>query len=920
MPERTRKRRRRGALSIPSRPLTSSSMFFESDSDPAPSPLESTDLTRVKPRRKRQPTKKTADPTKRKRGVLETVADASGTILDNVLPNVGDEVAGFGAGLGYVLTGRDYMDGFEKGQSDFEHSQKLFAEESPVIHGASAATGFVGGLALPAGRVLQAPTRAQKARQGATWGMGYGALSGAFDGDGLEERAANAAISAPIGGALGYVAPGLVDDAIASAPEAANFLRELAADASGELKGTWITGAEAASQPKKLRVTHSSPNRELTEVDPSLIGSNRKGGSRFTHPQEVSKAQTATGGRSYFGVRTGQEGGYREEQSAAQQYEAYVDPARYLATDGDSADAPIEYDSFLAQADEIRSDPKALEELGLPSAAPRSVVTERLIKNAGFDGIHYGPAWNQKYGSNMGEVLHHWGDPVPVEPVRRALDPEAFRQADLDPVMQRDDWAIMTAENPMGKAISPEDNAARNQKLLEEARAIGIDPVPVTGHYGGNPESSYMLSPITQEQAVRLGHQFEQDSVLTNRGLLYGDGTITPAEGAQFFDEAPEDFFSVIETPQGPANFAVNLKWGDDGEMVRVPDPELSGPDAPAIIQRRLPRDPDYGYPVKSSNLKNQPSYDEIGVEFDPTRELAPRRIVNPEELQGGTLIAGMADLTRAGGVLRGVNGSPFRNPVNMQGGQDFMREQAAADTGMLWASDKSPMSAVMNAAKEIEGPAYYAPFTMNAGASDYSHHMSQAIQESLVEAPSAARADFDELMRKRFPEFVGTSAIETEKGRKALSEQLSSAPGIRTAMAKNLDKARWRDAGMPNIGVLRQAVNDPALSRAPTESFGYSLGRIDPERSPVAGGELPHETYSTQIPGEYVGGLESHIPANIMLPDFFEDAMGKPNARREDIAYRLKRGVKTQKMDQEWLDQIMPYLEWARSRGDLDW
>ena len=299
---------------------------------------------------------------------------------------------------------------------------------------------------------------------------------------------------------------------------------------------------------------------------------------------------------------------------------------------------------------------------------------------------------------------------------------------------------------------------------------------------------------------------------------------------------------------------------------------------------------------------------------------MAPRRIVNPEELQGGTLIAGMSDLTRAGGILRGIEGRAFDQPVNMQGGQDFMREQAAADTGMMWASDKGPMTAALRAAREVDGPAYYAPFTMNAGASDYSHHMSQAIVEALQTTPKAARAEFDDFFKKRYPEFAGIKGATTAKGRGILSQQLDDRPAIRTALAKELDKARWRDLGLPNIGNLRQAVNDPNLARAPTESFGYSLGRIDADRAIKLEGMLPHETYRAQLPGEYIGGLESQVPANIMFPSFFDEAMASPNARREDIGYRLKRGIKTQKMDQEWLDTIMPYLEWARLEGDLNW
>lgn len=913
MPDKSRSKRaepprQRGALSLASIPGWQSAVRTAHRADLNAVPAWESTVRKPKAKAPERPNPKKRPP----RGVLNTIGDAAGTILDNVLPNAADEVAGFGSGVGYLLTGRDYMDGFEAGQRRFEQQQEDFAEDSPLLHGAATVTGFAGGMLLPAGRVMQGASRVDKARQAAAWGAGYAGLGGIAEGDGLQERATNAAMAIPIGAGVGYVAPGLVDDAIQAAPAVAKTFRELMQDTSGELRG-----------PGMLRVTHSSRNPDLTEVDPSFIGGNvRENGVRFTNRDEVNKARTATGGRSYFGVRTGQDGGYREEQPDLNQYEAYVDPDRYLFTDGDSPDAPVEYDRFLERADALRGDYERLRALGLPMAAPRSVITENLIKKAGYDGIRYGPNWNAKYGSQMGEVLHHWGAPVPVQRPTEGLAADAFAADDLSPVMSSDNWAILTAENPMGNAISAEENLARNEQLLKAARDLGIEPVPVRGQYGGNPENSFMLSPITQEQAIELGKRFEQDSILTNRGLLYGDGTITPATGARRFDEAPEDFFSTIETSQGPVPFAVDLQWDDAGNMVRIPDETLQAaaeaPAAPAILRGR--RKPDFGYPVRPSNLRNQPSYEELGVDFEPTVPLAERRVVNPEQLVGGQLIAGMSDLTRAGGILRGIEGRAFDQPVQMQGGQDFMREQAAAGTGSLWASDKGPMTAALRAAREADVPSYYAPFTMNAGASDYSHHMSQAIVEALQTTPKAARAEFDDFFKKRYPEFAGIKGATTAKGRGILSQQLDDRPAIRTALANELDKARWRDMGLPNIGNLRQAVNDPNLARAPTESFGYSLGRIDPETGLVLEGPLQHQTYRAQLPGEYLGGLESQVPANIMFPSFFDDAMSAPTARREDIGYRLKRGVKTQKMDQEWLDTIMTYLEWARSEGDLNW
>ena len=138
-------------------------------------------------------------------------------------------------------------------------------------------------------------------------------------------------------------------------------------------------------------------------------------------------------------------------------------------------------------------------------------------------------------------------------------------------------------------------------------------------------------------------------------------------------------------------------------------------------------------------------------------------------------------------------------------------------------------------------------------------------------------------------------------------------------ALAKALDTAKWRDAGLPNMAEIRHAVTEPALADARTEAFGYALGRIDPERGVIRDPVNTHNTYAGHLPGEYMGGFDVQVPVNLMFPDVFEKSMAT-RGYRPDVAYNLKRGVPTQKADQEWLDGIMPYYEWAKSTGDFDW
>lgn len=338
---------------------------------------------------------------------------------------------------------------------------------------------------------------------------------------------------------------------------------------------------------------------------------------------------------------------------------------------------------------------------------------------------------------------------------------------------------------------------------------------------------------------------------------------------------------------------------------------------APAIINPPKVINPDYGYAPRFTKLRNGEQAEDVGFN---SRRLQGRKMITPEDLYGGWIIPGQADRTRAGGVLQRVNDWDLTDGsmgVKLQGGMDYMRDQGGAPKA-TWASAPGPMGMVHDKARQLDGPVYYAPFTMQGDAGDYTTMMSQAIVNAMrnERITPEMRTAFDEALRERYPDFVGLS----DEGQKfALKSQLAASGGLRKDMAKMLDKAKWRNQGYPDIGMLREAITEPDLKNAPTEAFGYNIGQIDTSKPLRETGINGHETYKTELPGSYMGSMGVQVPVNIMLPDFFKQAMDE-GAARPDIAYRLKRGVKVQKADQEWLDGIMPYFEWAQSDPDLNW
>lgn len=137
-----------------------------------------------------------------------------------------------------------------------------------------------------------------------------------------------------------------------------------------------------------------------------------------------------------------------------------------------------------------------------------------------------------------------------------------FEGASVKNVLGLTGWAVLTAENPDAKQLSPEANAKRNQDLEEELRSLGLQYRKVAGRYGGPDESSFIVVGLSEDTALALGAKYGQESVLTRRGVVYPDGRVVPATGVETFDVPPADFFSKV----GNAYFRVALDF--NGEKV----------------------------------------------------------------------------------------------------------------------------------------------------------------------------------------------------------------------------------------------------------------------------------------------------------------------------------------------------------------
>lgn len=134
---------------------------------------------------------------------------------------------------------------------------------------------------------------------------------------------------------------------------------------------------------------------------------------------------------------------------------------------------------------------------------------------------------------------------------------EDFSLKNLPDLLSKDNWAVLTAEDPNATKAPEAQNKARMDKLRADLEALGADVMDAVGKYG-DVQNSFIVAGISEAHAIELGKRYGQESILTRRGLVYSDGRPdTPATGMNVSATAPEDFYTEVPG----AFFSVELDW-----------------------------------------------------------------------------------------------------------------------------------------------------------------------------------------------------------------------------------------------------------------------------------------------------------------------------------------------------------------------
>ena len=299
-----------------------------------------------------------------------------------------------------------------------------------------------------------------------------------------------------------------------------------------------------------------------------------------------------------------------------------------------------------------------------------------------------------------------------------------------------------------------------------------------------------------------------------------------------------------------------------------------------------------------------------------PTGTLAPEVALRLEDFKGYSAIPALGDRSVAGVEIGGVGNKVYGSPTRSLGGADFMRERG---TG-LWANDFKPARDLAKTAENVLNDGGD-PLMIYTAMGPQSGDFSTMMMESVLNDFDPSRIDprvaqiFDDRIRGAkggIPSWEGLLAPNLQE---RLANDMTGSQ--RWQLWQEMDKALYRDNGLPDINMARRSITDPRLLNATPFDSGLTVGRM-------SGGllddpDIRHPTYNTQIDGEYLGGLPT-IPGPILFRDFFEKRRNSGEATGSDQRSFLMNSPRiAQKIDQQTIDEYYQMKEAIRGVNDPD-
>ena len=251
-------------------------------------------------------------------------------------------------------------------------------------------------------------------------------------------------------------------------------------------------------------------------------------------------------------------------------------------------------------------------------------------------------------------------------------------------------------------------------------------------------------------------------------------------------------------------------------------------------------------------------------------------------DFEGHPYVIYQSDRTDANKDLINIKGENLKNPVKLQGGQDFMFNN---DKGLVWASDpeivKKMLARAGKAQKQFktDKPVIFMPYRMAPTGGDFASMTGEAMMRWAQSTMNKRqKAKVNKIFKQYIPEFKG---IDSEEGFQQFRDMVGS---DRVNLIRDFDGQMWKDGGL-RIGEARALVTAPDQIGA--KDIGLqNFGIIDPKGGYVD--ETGHLTYKGGLPGEGIGRLKEDLTADQLLPDW----MAEKGMKTYDEAKKAQRSL----------------------------
>jgi hypothetical protein len=255
--------------------------------------------------------------------------------------------------------------------------------------------------------------------------------------------------------------------------------------------------------------------------------------------------------------------------------------------------------------------------------------------------------------------------------------------------------------------------------------------------------------------------------------------------------------------------------------------------------------------------------------------DMIPVQPLSLAELEGFPYLTTMSDRTAAGGQLVGIGPKQLAYPVDLTGGQDFMRDYVRNPN--LWASGDTVVPKMVKAARELEQEygkqPVFMPWSMTPTGSDFAGMTGKTMfSYASQNMPTTFKKEVDSYMKLYVPNWKGIDNPES-------GAQFDALPDTTRKLVQRDMDTKFRNVGGVTLPQARIAIADQSQLLQPDMGF-KNVGLIDTSVDALAGAGNP--TYPSALAGEYMGTLNTNVTARDLNPNRYARKV-KPDGTFED-------------------------------------